>query len=287
MGTDMVHHYTDIRTLALILRNRTIRFNRLDQVDDITEGDAFTRLKLEKFFFVSCWTQDREESLPQWNMYTTDMAGVRISLPKRLFKYQPLVIPTGRENIEHPNFISPIPFERIFADNYLILPNFLSEEHFGRAVVYVDDFIERKNDAIKVSVDPNGVFEAQINDPTGIAALKSRAWAFQNEFRFVLFILPPVPLQSGTIFSKEFSDRIANVAASSLYHGRGPNFDFFDVDMDPLVLRSEIVTTGPLCTEGDRLIVESLMEKYAPSASVESSKFQGTIRRPRRCWGST
>lgn len=282
MRTDTVHHYTDIRTLALILRDKTIRFNRLDRVDDVSEGEAFTILKLERFFFVSCWTQDQEESLPQWNMYTTDMAGVRISLPKRLFNYQPLIIPTDRGNIEHANFISPIPFERIFADNYLILPSFLSEEHFGREVVYVDDFIERKNNAIKIRVDSEGVFNGQIKDPTGIAALKSPEWAFQKEFRFVLFIFPSVPLQSRTVFSKEFSERIPNVVASSLYHGRGANLDFFDVDIDPLILRSTVVTTGPLCTEGDRLIVESLVEKYAPNGSVEVSKFQGTIRRPRR-----
>ncbi len=47
MTTDLLHHYTDISTLALILKNRTIRFNRLDRVDDITEGESFKTLKLE------------------------------------------------------------------------------------------------------------------------------------------------------------------------------------------------------------------------------------------------
>ena len=32
-----LYHYTTIDTLALILKNRTIRFNRLDKVDDLEE----------------------------------------------------------------------------------------------------------------------------------------------------------------------------------------------------------------------------------------------------------
>ena len=32
-----IYHYTNIEALALILKNQTIRFNRLDKVDDIEE----------------------------------------------------------------------------------------------------------------------------------------------------------------------------------------------------------------------------------------------------------
>jgi hypothetical protein len=35
----IIHHYTNIDVLALILRNRTLRFNRLDQVDDPEESN--------------------------------------------------------------------------------------------------------------------------------------------------------------------------------------------------------------------------------------------------------
>ena len=33
-----IYHYTSIETLALILKNKTIRFNRLDHVDDVDEA---------------------------------------------------------------------------------------------------------------------------------------------------------------------------------------------------------------------------------------------------------
>ena len=35
-----IHHYTNLESLAMILKNRTIRFNRLDKVDDLEEGNA-------------------------------------------------------------------------------------------------------------------------------------------------------------------------------------------------------------------------------------------------------
>ncbi|MBU1209493.1 MAG: hypothetical protein KKH04_21665 [Proteobacteria bacterium] len=279
MLADSLHHYTNINTLALILKNKTIRFNRLDHVDDITEGESFTQLKLEQFFFVSCWTYDHEESLPQWNMYTTDMAGVRITLPKRMFNYRPLVLPHTIRHVTKGSLISPLPFEKIFGDSYFILPMFISENHFARKVEYVSDFVQRKNQAIQTGgIDS----EWRIADPTGIAALKSLDWAFQKEYRFVLFIFPSSPIPKDDNFFTQFSEQFPSIAKTSLYYGKGPDFDFFDVEISQTALDRINITTGPLCTEGDFLIVESLLEKYVSGGKVEKSKFARTIRKPRR-----
>lgn len=35
-----IYQYTNIEALAYILKNRTIRFNRLDRVDDVEKGNA-------------------------------------------------------------------------------------------------------------------------------------------------------------------------------------------------------------------------------------------------------
>lgn len=34
---DYLYHYTNVETLALILANRTIRFNALNKMDDLQE----------------------------------------------------------------------------------------------------------------------------------------------------------------------------------------------------------------------------------------------------------
>jgi hypothetical protein len=280
MAIEIIHHYTNITTLALILKNRTIRFNRLDKVDDITEGTSFTSLKLDRFMFISCWTYDQNESLPQWSMYTGDMAGVRISLPVRMFDYKPLVVPAGLENkILKAEGVSPLPFEKIFADNYFIIPIFFADNQFGREVEYVTDFVERKNEAIKKVLNSEGKMQLTIADPTGIVSLKSPDWAIQKEYRFVLFIIPTPNIPRDEKFIERFGKEIPNYFASSLHQGKGPIIDFIDVDLCQVAINGMKVITGPMCSEGDYSIVEALLEKYSPSCTIEKSRFTGTIRK--------
>ena len=65
-----LYHYTSIETLALILKNGTIKFNRLDTVDDLEEaGYTSDGMQLGKYMFVSCWTKSSEENIALWSMY--------------------------------------------------------------------------------------------------------------------------------------------------------------------------------------------------------------------------
>lgn len=77
----ILYHYTSIENLALILKNQTIRFTRLDCVDDVEESAVYENtVPMAKYTFVSCWTENEEESIPLWNMYTPQMRGVRIKM---------------------------------------------------------------------------------------------------------------------------------------------------------------------------------------------------------------
>jgi len=86
MHMRIIHHYTDITSLALILNSKKIRFTRLDKVDDITESKYYGHYNLSNYIFVSCWTYSEDESIPQWKMYTNNMKGVMISFPEDFFK---------------------------------------------------------------------------------------------------------------------------------------------------------------------------------------------------------
>lgn len=86
MENDVLYHYTSINTLVLILKNKNIRFNTLAKVDDMDEGITSDLGDVGRFIFVSCWTDEKRELIPLWNLYTPDMHGVRISLPKFPFK---------------------------------------------------------------------------------------------------------------------------------------------------------------------------------------------------------
>lgn len=83
---EYLYHYTSLETLALILSNKTIRFNNLLYVDDIEEAETNDMGKFGRIAYVSCWTDDERESIPLWNMYTPNMHGVRIRMKKFPFK---------------------------------------------------------------------------------------------------------------------------------------------------------------------------------------------------------
>ena len=61
---DYLYHYTSLENLALILKNRTIRFSPLSKVDDLQESRSRDLKNVGRFVFVSCWTDEKEESIP-------------------------------------------------------------------------------------------------------------------------------------------------------------------------------------------------------------------------------
>lgn len=81
-----LYHYTSLETVALILKNMTLRFNRLDKVNDLNEASSYNLPYANTLVFSSSWTEHSEESIPMWRMYTRDMEGVRIKLPINMFK---------------------------------------------------------------------------------------------------------------------------------------------------------------------------------------------------------
>lgn len=80
-----VYHYTTIDSLAMIMHSHSIKFNRLDKVDDMEERAQSNGVKLWQYVFVSCWTENAEESIPLWRMYSGNTHGVRICLDVDMF----------------------------------------------------------------------------------------------------------------------------------------------------------------------------------------------------------
>lgn len=63
-----------------------ISYNNLLYVDDIEEVETEDMGKFGRYVYVSCWTDDSEESIPLWHMYTPNMHGVRIRMQHFPFK---------------------------------------------------------------------------------------------------------------------------------------------------------------------------------------------------------
>lgn len=54
-------------------------------MDDIEEGETSDIGKFGRYTFISSWTAEKEESIPLWNLYTPNMAGVRIRMKSNIF----------------------------------------------------------------------------------------------------------------------------------------------------------------------------------------------------------
>ncbi len=101
-SNEYLYHYTNIETLALILSNKTIRFNSLNNTDDLQEQETADIKNIGQFFYISSWTDDSTESIPMWNMYASLNLGVRIRLRKNPFKIYDNSVESIKETINIP-----------------------------------------------------------------------------------------------------------------------------------------------------------------------------------------
>jgi hypothetical protein len=278
--SDKIYHYTDIETLALILQSGKIRFNRLDKVIDLSEARSVNGINFGKLFFVSCWTTSADESIPLWRLYTERLAGVRICLPMYPFVEHEFDPPSHWGFEKQGKIYSPIPFEEAWNDSFFIVPQFLDKREFGEEARYVK-YVKNVQAEYEKSVDrkvSSGSTLLNIENLFDLARLKTAFWRFEEEYRFALFILPGLHIPRQGPSASEYWKVFPEYTLQCLLDGKGPNLEYFDVQLAPAVLEEITITLGPCCTEGSRILVESLLHRYAKRGHVEASQLAGTIR---------
>lgn len=139
-----IFHYTNIEALALILKNKTIRFNRLDKVDDIEEGNAESLgIKFCRYVFASCWTKSKEESIPLWKMYGGDNGGIRISMEHKMFQEYLITNLEFNGLRSSGSIMSKIPASDMINPSFFIFPILqYDNDMFFRDIQYVEDVFE-------------------------------------------------------------------------------------------------------------------------------------------------
>lgn len=275
----MIYHYTTIETLALILESRKLRFNRLDRVDDLQEAQSVKGINFGRYFFVSCWTQTTNESIPQWHMYTDRMQGVRIGLPDYPFYRKRLAAPDGWLDTDSSGEIfSPISMQEMMTDTYLVVPSFLDPNQFGGPVEYANDIQERYAASVELNQRDDLAYDFALRRPATLVRTKSPDWEFQKEFRFFLLALPSLPVPPEGPGSPQFYDQLPTHMLNSMLTGTGPGVEWIDLDLAEEAIGQMTLTTGPCCSRGQKLCVEALKNQYAPSAVVRPSVLEGKIR---------
>jgi hypothetical protein len=271
---DRIFHYTSIDTLALILKTQKIRFARLDGVDDAREAPTVEGISFSKYFFVSCWTGEPRESIPQWHLYTDKMTGVRIELPSYPFQQKRLTPPATWTDWQTQGILrSPIDFDQMYGSSHLVVPMCLSRDQFGGRVEYVDNVNERYEAAVSVQAE-----KISISRPFDLVRLKTKDWEFQDEYRFALLVLPSLPMPIDRPAHPDFFVPLAQHTGNAIRTGQAPGIAYLDVDLRASALSELVVTTGPLCSSGAKLCVESLVKQYARNGRVQASALEGGMR---------
>lgn len=265
-----LYHYTTIDTLALILKNRTIRFNRLDKVDDLEEKVVSCGVNLGQYIFASCWTKDSEESIPLWKMYAGVANGIRICLDEDMFQVyhiHDLNLNNGLHS--EGSIMSLIPQKDIEANDYMIMPVYKNNksDFFYRDIEYVDDVQDKTSDIFQDT--GNGV-----NIDFGkVGRYKNMRWAFQKESRFVLNVFPFNPLHIPT----EMMNLVGNITSNCYKGNKQLPFDYYDMKLQDAVVDNIEITLSPSMSESKRIIVEALCKQFTKNGIVKESNLSGLV----------
>lgn len=262
-----------IETLALILKNRTIRFNSLDKMDDLQEQQTADIKNIGQFCYISSWTDDPTESIPMWNMYASLNLSVRIKLCKNPFKVYDNTAESISEVVSMPvidnsngqSLPSIIPLAE------MLKKGFISVQAMNMQLLTK---VEYTDDTDKLY--PQILTEEKKHSTLALGKLgkyKNLHWSFQREWRYILNILP---LDLNQPVEKSMNDSQIMAIKMKLGQEKQP-FPYYDMTIFDETFEDMEITLSPHISAGSRIIVQNLIEKFNPSAKLIESSLIGLI----------
>lgn len=270
-------HYTTIETLAYIVNNRSLKFNRLDQLDDLTESEPFAVYNPLQYIFSCSFTLDSKESIPLWRMYANMETGIRLEFDSDNI-FEPTLVPVilpqhSHKCCEFPPFLyTSIKAEEIINEDYsLIFWNYPSDDSLCsciklKKIIYLDNFKDEYLSKLKIedNRDADGSISRKINYmPTDFGYYKSSYWEFQNEIRTLIYATP---------FPKN-NEEISNIVSGK----RALRTTQILVPLSDYALNNLKIRLSPKSSEAAKLIVNSLVNNLQ-NVSIEDSVLRGKIR---------
>lgn len=259
----MNYHYTTIDTLDAILSSKSIKFNKLTNLDDRGEDESFIGpFNPKEYFFVSSWSKDPQENITLWSMYTHNKVGVRIGLKDMPF---PLYPPTPPMKIVAP--IDPnnfpwmlLPFHDAFTKDYYVMSVYYIKTDFEKYVQYLDEK-ELQEKYIQYALKSYDPITGSLNTfPNELGAWKSNIWEAQKEFRFVLNIYPQSQefyLPGTQVFIKQYIKGIFHHINT-----KTRNIEHFFLPLCPQALANIEVLLSPYAEQSDFDQVEQILQRH-------------------------
>lgn len=271
---EYLYHYTSLESLALILKNRTIRLNPLDKMDDIQEQKTADIENIGKFVFISSWTDDVVESIPMWKMYTDPRCGVRIKLRKNPF------LKHGTRGSDFEKVLgATLEDEKsrtTVMDTFLDLTAMLEGGYVSPQGWSGDILtkIEYTNDLDKLEPSVGSCENGKNRIDLGLLGkYKNTHWRFQNEWRYIMDFVPMNFSSNPQQIARYFSQTVLQMSTGIAE----PPFRYYDLDIDPKYFEEMEITCSPQMSAGNRTILETLVERYNPNATILESELLGKI----------
>lgn len=263
----MLHHYTTINNLALILKSKKIRFNRLDHVDDLTES-SYLPHRFNSYYFVSCWTKSDKENISLWSMYT-QMKGVKISFSENPFLLHHLKPDqfkdlTLKNELKFPMTAAEMILTHSTGFKFIFIP--YDDDFRPFDVKYCDDNEEKIKNSFSYFLNAEGTKTYTIRNDSP-AIVKNSIWDFQEECRFILKLLPTSIIDE--YGKKHHADELLQILSVEEH--------YFDIPLDENIFNNIVVTLGPSSTEADRIIVELLLKEYTTKGKLVPSLLTGKV----------
>lgn len=247
-----IFHYTTIETLGLILANSTFRLNRLDNMDDITEGYTPDFGSWAKYIYISSWCKDSTENIPNWYMYTNKMRGVRIEADSDFLQLEE-ENKTGKVlNIKNSNFVG-------FKINYENKKDFLND------VKYRGTYLPEVQSGI------DGVRGYPNENLYDIGLVKPKAWEFQDETRFRIIGISKK-------YMAKFGDFLFQKVQNAIINGSPNDIPYIDILFNRDNLNNANFILGPEATDEDYIKLQQIIMNYLPGHTGYIQKSKLMIR---------
>lgn len=256
-----IYHYTSLENLALILKHKTIRFNRLDNMDDPYEKTfLMNQLNWSSYTYVSCWTENPAESIPLWHMYTNAGKGVRIGIDSDFIAWdkQAIAFSVPSRQTPHKSISRDSSGAISVTFNPTRIHRPLSDEICYKKVEYVSEqeFNEYERSIGRVSTFME-IDEEMMRKYVG--RLRKDKWAFQEETRFIIYAVPYTSTDA-VVSHQDFLNLIRLNMPN--------NVPYIDVPVKVDKLKRIDVMLGPDVDEGQSILAKALLNKYAPDAQL-------------------
>ena len=242
-----IYHYTSIKNLALILKNRTLHFNCVKNVNDPDECITQDYKNLQKYCFVSCWTKNQDEKIPFWEIYGDRGHGIRLETDTNLIHFEK----NDKENDSLNFVIKNIKKEK---SNSYFIPLYQNSTSIN---YYFETNYSDKKRIFEVDYSNNESKQC-IYDIEAVFNTKKTCWSFEDEIRFILL---GCKLEDGENVSwQSIFNKITDKKKSKI------NNDFKDCWVD-LILKDDFfanlkIICGPKTDEAEKTIIKSLASVF-------------------------